>query len=153
MKRTRKNLKAVVKKKKKVPLRFRKNYFLKKRLFLRFYRHEIYIRPQSNNLFLNTFFSGLSQNSYKLSAGLLHDYKKKKKKKKSYMLGLDLGSLFAQQLLLNRIRSVSLMVKGHGAQKKGVYQAFFRQGLFLSKLTDVTPCVHNGTRSSKRRRL
>ncbi len=80
MKRTRKNLKAVVKKKKKVPLRFRKNYFLKKRLFLRFYRHEIYIRPQSNNLFLNTFFSGLSQNSYKLSAGLLHDYKKKKKK-------------------------------------------------------------------------
>jgi hypothetical protein len=58
-----------------------KYYF--RQILLKTYRQKVYVRFQSNNLFLSTILPHREEYAgYRLSAGLIEEYKKKKKKKK-----------------------------------------------------------------------
>ena len=128
--------------------------FYQKYRFLRTFRQKIYCRFQSNNLFFNTVFAEATFfRSYKFSAGLLSDYFGKKKKKKTYMLGFEAGFHLAERLNSHRIETLHLFFKGHGAQKRGVFQGMTRHPIFITKFIDSTPLAHNGTRPVSKRRL
>lgn len=126
--------------------------YQKRRLF-QFYNHPFYTRIRTNNLFLNTLLPEPTATTIRLSAGQLPDYSKRKKKKKTYMAGFETTYLLSQQLQASRIKTITLFLKGHGAQKKGIFLALMRQRLFPTVITDVTPVAHNGTRAYRRRRL
>ena len=129
-----------------------KYYF--RQILLKTYRQNVYVRFQSNNLFLSTILPHREEYSgYRLSAGLIEEYKKKKKKKKTYILGFELAYLFGEKLEDYKVRHVHFYFKGHSAQKRGVYEAFRKRNFRTLNFFDVTPLIHNGTKRVGKRRL
>jgi ribosomal protein S11 len=129
-----------------------KYYF--RQILLKTYRQKVYVRCQANNLFLSTILPHREEyRGYRLSAGLLEDYKGKKKKKKTYFLGYELAYLFGQTLEDYKVRNIFFFFKGNSAQKKGVYESFRKRLFRTLNFFDVTPISHNGTKRFGKRRL
>lgn len=126
--------------------------FQKKRL-LKLYRHRVYASMKGNNLFLNTYLPYFIPRMYKLSAGLIKDYANKKKRKKTYMAGFELSYNMGLQLNNFKVYSLTLFLKGHGAQKRGVCLGLLKNKLYPTRILDITPLAHNGTRACRGRRL
>jgi ribosomal protein S11 len=125
-----------------------------RQILLKTYRQKVFIRFQSNNLFLSTILPHREEYSgYRLSAGLISEYKKKKKKKKTYILGYELAYLFGEKLEEYKVKHIHFFFKGHSAQKRGVYHSLRKRKFRTLNFTDTTSVIHNGTKSVGKRRL
>ena len=51
------------------------------------------------------------------------------------------------------LKTVSVVLKGPGAGRETAVRALQTAGLIISVIIDITPIVHNGCRSPKRRRV
>lgn len=51
------------------------------------------------------------------------------------------------------LRTVSIKVKGAGAQRESAMRAVFNQNFVVTTITDVSAIAHNGCRAPKRRRV